>query len=178
MKNLVLLTVLLITILILPKTANAAETARPSAKLAVISSGKAEDTDIRKVALKNIFKKYNSPLADSADAYIKYADENGVDWELLPAISGVESTFGKALPGGSYNAYGWGNGKIYFTSWEDGIKVIEQALRQNYINRGARNVWSIGPIYAASPTWSVRVDSFMSEINREYQRLSVMTPNI
>ena len=76
---------------------------------------------------------------------------------------------------GSYNAYGWGGGRIYFESWEDGIKIINKAIRENYIDRGATDVWSIGPIYAESPTWSVRVNSFMQEINEEYLKLSVFS---
>lgn len=136
--------------------------------------------DTRTKAVRNIFKKYNSPLIDQAVFYVKYADEFGVDWRLLPSIAGLESTFGKFLMPGSYNAYGWGGGHIYFESWEDGIRIINKALRQNYINRGATDVWSIGQIYAESPTWSARVNHFMEEINEEYLKLFVFAaiPNI
>jgi len=131
--------------------------------------------DTRTKAVRNIFKKYNSHLSDQAAIFVKYADEFGVDWRLLPAISGLESTFGKFLMPGSYNAYGWGGGRIYFESWEEGIKTINKALREKYMDRGATDVWSIGRIYAESPTWAVRVNSFMQEINEEYLRLSIFS---
>ena len=129
--------------------------------------------DTRTKAVRNVFRKYNSPLVDQAVFYVKYADEFGVDWKLLPSIAGLESTFGRFLMPGSYNAYGWGGGYIYFESWEDGIRIINRALRQNYMNRGAQDVWSIGSIYAESPTWAERVSRFMEEINREYLKLSI-----
>lgn len=137
-------------------------------------------SDERVEALQNIFKKYDSPLTDYAYVYIKYADQNEIDWKLLPAISGLESTFGRFYLPGTYNAYGWGGGYIYFTSWEDGIATISQALKTNYYNRGADNVYEIGPIYAESPTWAVRVDGLMNEINNEYLKIisSNLTPSI
>jgi len=181
MKKLILLALLILTAVNVPAKANAVQVARPSAQLTVIPTKKPEMVyDARVNALKNIFKKYNSPLTDVAAAYVKYADINGVDWRLLPAISGVESTFGLALPKNSYNAYGWGNGTVYFNSWEDGISIIDQALKEKYMSHGATDVWSIGPIYAASPTWSARVNNFMNEIDAEYQKLTTFqsTPNI
>ncbi len=131
--------------------------------------------DTRTKAIQNIFKRYNSPLFDQAAFYVKYADEFGVDWRLLPSIAGLESTFGKFLMPGSYNAYGWGGGRIYFESWEDGIRTVNKALRENYIDRGATDVWSIGPIYAESKTWSVRVNYFMDVFDQEYKRLTVFS---
>jgi hypothetical protein len=134
--------------------------------------------DTRVKALKNVFKRYNSPLVDQAIHYVKYADEFDMDWKLLPAIAGLESTFAQRYIQGTYNPYGWGSGRIYFESWEDGIRTINKALRERYVNRGATDVWKIGPIYAESPTWSVRVNRFMQEINHEYLRLTTITSTI
>lgn len=171
MKKLIILIATLLVISF-PQKANAAEQiAQSSAKLAQATAD-INPMDMRVRALRNVFERHNSPLADQAENYVKYADKYGVDWKLLPAISGLESSFGLHLINGTYNAYGWGSGKIYFDSWEDGIKTIDQALAQNYIKKGATNVWSIGPIYAESPTWAVRVNSFMNEINAEYLRLN------
>ena len=152
-----------------------------SAKLVIeVASEKDYALDTRTKAIQNVFKKYNSPLVDQAVFYVKYADEFGVDWKLLPSIAGLESTFGQFLMPGSYNAYGWGGGYIYFESWEDGIRVMNKALRENYINRGATDVWSIGPIYAESSTWSARVNNFMNQFDQEHKRLTVFSviPNI
>ena len=62
--------------------------------------------DSRVVALERVFTKYNSPLVPLAQTYVDTADKYGIDWKLLPAISGLESSFGIHLMPGSHNAYG------------------------------------------------------------------------
>lgn len=150
-----------------------------SASLSLPTTEKIVDQNSRIMAVQNVFKRYNSPLVNEAGTFVKAADEFGVDWRLLPSISGLESTFGKFLMPNSYNAYGWGGGYIYFKSWEQGIKTINKAIRKNYMEKwNAKNVWEIGPIYAESPTWSVRVNSFMQQIEKEYQQILATTPTI
>ncbi len=180
-KFIITITVLLAIILSTHKASASENVARTSAKLSIPNNSQVSALDARVIALRKVFQKYNSPLIGESEAFVKYADEYNVDWRLLPAISGLESSFGVHLMPGSFNAYGWGGGHIYFESWKDGIKVINKALRANYMDKwGATDVWSIGPIYAESKTWSVRVNSFMQEINREYLKLSVFSvlPNI
>ena len=174
-KLLILITLLLV--LAFPTHTHAADKISQASATLVQSNPGADPilNDMRVKALENVFKKHNSPLATEAVNYVKYADLYGVDWKLLPAISGLESSFGLRLMPGSYNAYGWGGGHIYFDSWEDGIKTINKSLRERYMDRGAIDVWSIGPIYAESPTWAVRVNRFMSEINAEYLKLTTFT---
>ena len=115
---------------------------------------------------------FNSPLTEEAKHYVYYADLYGIDWKLLPAISGLESTFGHHHIRGTHNAYGWGSGRIYFSSWREGIQVISKSLRERYYDRGATEPYSIGPIYAESPTWAVRVSGFMNQIEQEHIKLS------
>lgn len=173
MKKFFVLTALLLAISFFPKKIYAVEyqagaSARLASNSALILSARQDE---RVLALTQVFKKYNSPLAPYAFLYVKYADLYNVDWKLLPSISGLESSFGIFLMPESYNAYGWGGGYIYFNSWEDGIKTINKALRENYINRGADDVYKIGPIYAEAKHWSTRVAFFMNEINNEYIKL-------
>ena len=178
-KTFLILVALLIATLTFSKNAYAEGTAVPSAKLLSFNSSKVIEKDVRSIAIENIFKKYNSPLLGLGATYVKYADKYGVDWKLLPSISGLESSFGQFLMPGSYNGYGWGGGYIYFESWEDGIDIINKTLRGNYMDKwGATDVWSIGPIYAESKTWSVRVNGFMNEIEAEYKSLLAVTPTI
>jgi hypothetical protein len=173
MKKIIILIALLSLVLFPQKSEASEKTVDSSAKLASQSTVKQSVVDTRVKALENVFEKYNSPLAKEALNYVKYADSYGVDWKLLPAISGLESSFGIHLMPGSHNAYGWGGGHIYFASWEEGINTINQALRKNYMDKwGATDVWSIGPIYAESPTWAIRVNIFMREIEEEYKKLS------
>lgn len=173
MNKIIVLIAFLLAVSILPKTTSAhtpLEVHNLSAQLAQADVNSV-DTDLRVVALENIFKKYNSPLQGQAKYYVYYADKNGVDWKLLPAISGLESTYAKFMMPGSYNAYGWGGGHIYFDSWEDGIDTITSALRKNYYDRGADTIYEIGPIYAEADHWPATVTKFADEINSEYVRL-------
>ena len=88
------------------------------------ASLKTEATADERVAiLENFLEGYNSPLAKYSEVFIATADKYELDWRLIPAITGVESTFGKRIPYNSFNAYGWANGVYKFTSWEESIAV-------------------------------------------------------
>lgn len=116
--------------------------------------------------LKNYLESHNSPLADHSEDFIEYADTYGLDWRMVPAISGVESTFGKRIPKNSYNAYGWANGEYKFSSWEDSIEHVSKTLRTKYINKGATSISKIARRYAPpSTTWGSKVKFFMNRID-------------
>ncbi len=122
----------------------------------------------REVTLQEYLKQYNSPLAPHAAVFVKQADTYSLDWRLLVAISGVESTFAKQYPYDSHNAWGWGiygDNMIVFQSWEEAIATISKEIRERYIDGWkAQDVYQIGRYYAASPTWAQRVDYFMHDI--------------
>ena len=138
-----------------------------SAKIQTINEPNVED--IRAKVLSDYLKTHNSPLVPYAPTFVKYADMYNLDWKLVAAISGLESTFGQQIPYGTYNGWGWGiygDNMHWFASWEDGIKTVSQGLRENYMNKwGASNVYEIGRLYAASPTWALRVDYLMRNID-------------
>ncbi len=125
--------------------------------------------DSRAKILKEFLEQYNSPLVPYAQDFVEIADNYNLDWKLVAAISGVESTFGKQIPYNSYNGWGWGiygDNMIRFASWTEGIEIVSEGLRTNYLNKwGAENVYEIGRIYAASPTWAQRVTYFMNKID-------------
>lgn len=139
-------------------------TSASSATLANLN-GNTEKPDERVLKLRLFLASYNSPLENLADEFVTTADKYRVDWKLVPAITGVESTFGRFIPVGSYNAYGWNNGNFYFQSWPESIEIVTKTLKEKYINRGADTVWKIGPIYAPpSKTWAAKVNYFMEKI--------------
>lgn len=166
----IVLTVLLVPFFYVSK-AHASDSAGTRTSLAVASSA----VDMRALALRNVLEKYDSPLAPYADSYIKSADKYGIEWELLPAIAGLESSFGKHQLPSSYNSYGWGGGRLYFDSVDDGIETVLSALKNKYMARGATTVETIAPIYSESATWAPRVRYFMNEIDREYAKLGMHT---
>src|SRR3989344_2085956 len=130
MKKIFLLAALIFTASLLPSKSFAESYHAPSAVLTPQVNPKQAD-DLRVEAVKNMFRQNNSPLEPYAQVYVEAADKYNVNWRLLPAISGLESSFGKFLMPNSYNAYGWGGGHIYFKDWKDGIFTITQTLRTN-----------------------------------------------
>ncbi len=134
----------------------------------IVIAEKEVNEDYRVKILESYFKKQNSPLAPYAGDFVRNADKYNLDWKLVAAISGVESTFGQAIPYNSYNAWGWGvygDNVIRFTSWTEGIDTISQGLRERYINQwDAENIYQIGRMYASSPAWAGHVVSVMNQI--------------
>ena len=133
----------------------------PSAQLEVSCKD-----DYRVLFLKNFLAEYNSPLSIYSEKLIFEADKNNLDWRLVAAISGVESTFGKKMPKNSFNAYGWDNGEHYFESWEKSIEVVSKTLNKKYLQKGALSVRQIGRIYApGNRMWPYKVKFFISKID-------------
>lgn len=128
---------------------------------------KAVQTDVRFQRLQLFLESHKSPLAPYAKLFVETADKYQLPfWQLVPAITGVESTFGKHIPLNSYNAYGWANGVYSFSSWEESIEVVTAALKQKYIDRGATTIVKIGAIYAPpSRTWAGKVNYFIQQID-------------
>jgi hypothetical protein len=128
---------------------------------------KIEDSRVTKLTA--YLEKHASPMAGNAQHFIYEADRLSLDWKLVVAISGVESTFGKHVPANSHNGWGWGiptgsQSGIGFTDWKDGITTVSEGLKYRYIDRGAVTIEQIGRIYAASPTWSTKVRFFLQKI--------------
>lgn len=124
--------------------------------------------DSRAKILSAYLANFDSPLKDNAQDFIDAADAYNLDWKMVASIAGVESTFGKQIPGG-YNAWGWGvygTQAIYFSSWRDGIFTVSKGLRENYLNKGLTDPYSINRIYAASPAWGAHVSFFMADLDK------------
>lgn len=149
----------------------------PSGLTPTLSKLEAKRLDPRAKILADYFYKYNSPLEYQAQDFVDAADKYNLNWKLVPAISGVESTFGKASYG--YNAWGWGiygNQALGFNSWKDGIYTVSGGLRENYIDKGLTDPYSINKAYAASSTWGSRVTYFMNDLDNfssQYQPRAV-----
>lgn len=128
----------------------------------------AKKLDKRAQVLSAYLAKFNSPLQYHAQDFIEAADRYQLDWKLVPAISGVESTFGKNIPGG-FNGWGWGvydTQAIYFKSWKDGIFTVSEGLRKGYFDKGLRDPYSINKLYATSPYWGRSVTYFSQDLEK------------
>lgn len=123
--------------------------------------------DQRIIRLEAFLAKYNSPLTPYAATFVAVSDRYGLDWRLLPAIAGTESTFGKVHVVGTYNPFGWGSGWIWFNSWEDGMETVGRGLFEKYYLSGTRplTIEELGSIYAQSPHWPRSVRFFMNKLD-------------
>jgi len=126
--------------------------------------------DERVTRLRAFLQSHDSPLADQASTFVAEADRNNLDWKLVAAIAGVESTFGREIPPGSYNGWGWGiptgaQSGVGFGNWEQGIATVSEGLSKNYFGRGAKTIYDVGWIYAANGnSWGSHVVYFLNKI--------------
>ncbi len=167
-KNLFISLLLLCLFSILAPSALAEEKfSRSSASFAALLQS--QDNDSRVTTLTNYLEAHNSKLAPYASAFVNQADYYHLDWKLVVAISGVESTFGRNEPEGCNNDWGYGiygTHMLCFPSYYEAIRTVSKALREQYLDKwGAQDVYAIGDLYAASPTWADRVTFFMNDID-------------
>lgn len=128
--------------------------------------------DKKALILAKYLESYNSPMQYYAQDFIDASEHYNIDWRLLPSIAGVESTFGKRIPGG-YNAYGWGvygENVLFFKSWRDGMFTVAKGLKENYINKGLTNPYAMNRIYATSPSWGYKVSYFMIDLEKFFHK--------
>lgn len=119
-------------------------------------------TDSRVVKIEEYLSQRDAPLADYAKEFVKAADENGIDYRIVAAISVIESEGGKNTfkP---YNAWGWG--KSGFSSWEEGIWTVSKSIARYYAN-GAKTPRSISYSYCppTADSWAAKVQYVMNQI--------------
>ncbi|NQU74511.1 MAG: glucosaminidase domain-containing protein [Candidatus Omnitrophica bacterium] len=124
-----------------------------------------DQIDWRELKLYAFLKKKDSSLARYSADFIQAADAWGIDWRLLPAIAGLESSFAKRMVPGTYNAYGWGGGYIVFDNWADSIEHVSKRLREIYYDNGLITPTQIGPVYAPpNPRWGNLIASIINQI--------------
>lgn len=76
------------------------------------------------------FAKRNMPLEGYGTKLVQVAEDNDLDWRLLPAIAIKESTGGKFAC--HNNPFGWGSCKIKFKSFDAAIDAVA-------LNLGGKN---------------------------------------
>ncbi|HTU43575.1 MAG TPA: hypothetical protein VMF91_00835 [Bryobacteraceae bacterium] len=89
--------------------------------------------DARIVRLRSFFAKLRCPVAYLAQDFVEAADDNQLDWRLLPSISVVESGGGKAAR--NNNIFGWNNGNQLFPTLRAGINQVAFKLGKSSLYR-------------------------------------------
>lgn len=117
--------------------------------------------DPRLPILQNFFAARHCPIRDLASEFLKAADNNGLDWRLLPSISFVESGGGKVQR--NNNIFGWNSGRHRFASIREAIYATAAKLAHSklYVNKDTDHIlWTYNPI----PRYGERVKNVMRSI--------------
>jgi hypothetical protein len=82
--------------------------------------------DPRLERLRRFFGDDGCPALIYAETFLEAADRNLLDWRLLPSISYIESTGGKAAR--NNNLFGWDSGRGKYANPADGIHTVAYNL--------------------------------------------------
>jgi hypothetical protein len=126
----------------------------------------AAEHDPRAAKMRVVLAKYNSPMIGLEDVLIKTAEKYGLDWTLMAAIAGTESSFAKRMPENCNNPYGWGiygDNKICFKNLEESIEGVASGLAKKY---NISSIESIARTYNKVSTegWISHTKFFMNKI--------------
>jgi hypothetical protein len=89
--------------------------------------------DVRTERLTAFLSKLHCPVASLAKDFVEAADDNSLDWRLLPSIAVIESGGGKAAR--NNNIFGWDNGNQFFPTLRAGINQVAFKLGQSALYR-------------------------------------------
>ncbi len=126
------------------------------------ASPKTPDVDPRTMRLVKFFSRLQCPVLSFADEFIHAADENHLDWRLLPSISVIESGGGKAYK--NNNIFGWDNGDWFFPSITSGIKEVAFRLAHSPLYRD-RDIESKLRLYNPDEHYGPNVMAVMRSIS-------------
>jgi hypothetical protein len=122
---------------------------------------KVDPVDPRLVRLQKYFSERDCPLRAAAADFLAAADQNELDWRLLPSISMIESSGGKDYR--NNNVFGWDSCKERFASVEDGIHFVAAKLAQSDKYKG-KNLDDKLRTYNPNPAYPHKVKAVMAAL--------------
>jgi hypothetical protein len=122
------------------------------------------DHDPRLRRLQEFFGQRDCPLREAAADFLLAADQNDLDWRLLPSISMIESSGGKDYR--KNNVFGWDSCREGFASVRDGIQFVaaQLAYSKRYKDKNLDNKLST---YNPLPDYSRKVKAVMHSLGKE-----------
>jgi hypothetical protein len=118
--------------------------------------------DPRTLRLQDFLARLHCPITAMAAEFIRAADENHLDWRLLPSISVVESGGGKAYR--NNNIFGWNNGLEPFPSLRAGLDLVAYKLGRSPLYRNRDSIGKLR-IYNPDESYPSRVVEVMNRIS-------------
>ena len=125
---------------------------------------RAEESDPRLQMLQQYFADRDCPLQDSAADFLIAADNNALDWRLLPSISMIESSGGKDYR--NNNVFGWDSCRESFSSVQAGIHFVASRLANSKLYRN-KDVDQKLLTYNPQPDYRHRVKAVMRALGPE-----------
>jgi len=132
--------------------------------LAVAPHAQDRPADYRFEVLKSFFRKAACPAERYAQAFLDAADLNDLDWRLLPSLSYIESTGGKAAR--HNNFFGWDSGNAEFPSPAASIREVGYRLANSSLYKD-KDLDEILATYNSNADYGRRVKSVMQQIAPE-----------
>jgi hypothetical protein len=124
--------------------------------------------DPRAARLHEYLEQRDLPVKTYVEDFVRAADQNALDWRLLPSISIVESTGGKHFK--NNNVFGWANGDKRFGSVRHGIYRVAHHLGHSRHYRG-KTIAAKLATYNTNPEYRLKVLRLMDQIGpREFGR--------
>jgi hypothetical protein len=120
------------------------------------------NTDLRSTRLRQFFCSLHCPIQDLADDFVEAADDNRLDWRLLPSISVIESGGGKVFK--NNNLFGWDNGLQPFQSIRAGIHHVAFKLGKSALYRNQDALGKL-KLYNPSEEYAGKVAAVMQMIS-------------
>ena len=127
-----------------------------------VSPAQPASFDPRTVRLKRFLSRLHCPVVYLAEDFVQAADENQLDWRLLPSISVIESGGGKAYR--NNNIFGWNNGATLFPSIRAGLNEVAYKLSHSPLYRN-RDIPGKLRLYNPDESYAGAVVSVMNRIS-------------
>jgi len=141
----------------LPVAGTPAESAKP----ATAEHRNEPAKDPRLAFLRAFFEQGNCPAAKLSPVFLDAADMYALDWRLLPSLSFVETSGGKAAR--NNNLFGWDSGRAAFSSAAASILAVASSLAHAALYRN-KDVDGILKTYNGSVGYGRRVKEVMRRI--------------
>jgi hypothetical protein len=119
-------------------------------------------SDPRTVRLHKFLSKLHCPVAPLAEDFVHAADDNQLDWRLLPSISVIESGGGKAYR--NNNLFGWDQGNRVFPTLRAGLNEVAFKLGRSSLYRNRSSLEKL-QVYNPDATYAQKVMTVMDRIS-------------
>jgi hypothetical protein len=133
-----------------------------SPRLAQLNPAPDYRQDPRLTSIRAFFQKFDCPAWRYATVFLEAADLNELDWRLLPSISYVESTGGKAAR--NNNLFGWNSGRTRFANTSAGIHAVGYRLSHSRLYRD-KDLDELLATYNPDEEYADKVKSIMQRIS-------------